>query len=199
MARVVWPGDSDTVKVKAVLDQIESEFAAGRMIVGPGDTVYGCLCPATDEGYEFLSRVKKRSGPFIHLMGSLEAALFQVKNPSASLRKQLAGVWPGPVTVVVPAANQARGDTVALRVPDDAFLQAVLGRRQPLLSTSANKAGGVPAVDGISAELAFPEFLVVDAGPSRTAQPSTLVDLTRGKPVVLRQGQGDPGPLLSQP
>jgi L-threonylcarbamoyladenylate synthase len=108
-------------------------------------------------------------------------------------RIKLARLWPAALTVVLPTVGEvpaARSGTLAVRIPGHAELRAVLYRVGPLTATSANRHGDPPftTVDGALASLAEPPDLVLDAGATAGGQPSTLVDLSRGEPEILRPG-----------
>jgi protein-tyrosine phosphatase len=95
--------------------------------------------------------------------------------------------WPGPLTLVL-----GPGDGVALRVPDQPFTLAVLAAAAgPVHGTSANPTGEPPAKDAPTAAINLGDQvdLVVDAGPARLGQPSTIVRVPPVGPAqVLRVG-----------
>ena len=108
-------------------------------------------------------------------------------------RVKLARLWPAALTVVLPTVEEvpaARSGTLAVRIPAHAELRALLYRLGPLTGTSANRHGDAPSttVDGALASLAELPDLVLDAGATAGGQASTLVDLGRGEPEILRSG-----------
>ena len=108
-------------------------------------------------------------------------------------RVKLARLWPAALTVVLPTVEEvpaARRGTLAVRIPAHAELRALLYRLGPLTGTSANRHGDAPSttVDGALASLAELPDLVLDAGATAGGQASTLVDLGRGEPEILRSG-----------
>ncbi|MBU1740725.1 MAG: Sua5/YciO/YrdC/YwlC family protein [Proteobacteria bacterium] len=80
----------------------------------------------------------------------------------------------GPLTIVF----QAMGDRLA---------QAT-GR--PLTATSANSTGALPATTAEQVEAFFGERidLILDSGPAASTTPSTVVDVTGDRPIVVRPG-----------
>ena len=111
-------------------------------------------------------------------------------------RVKLARLWPAALTVVLPTVADvpaARTGTLAVRIPDHAELRALLYRLGPLTGTSANRHGEPPSttVDGAIASLAEAPDLVLDAGATAGGKTSTLVDLSRGEPEILRPGACD--------
>lgn len=108
-------------------------------------------------------------------------------------RVKLANLWPAALTAVLPTVGEvpaARSGTLAVRIPGHAELRALLYRLGPLTATSANRHGDPPftTVDGALASLAEPPDLVLDAGTTAGGEPSTLVDLSRAEPEILRPG-----------
>ena len=108
-------------------------------------------------------------------------------------RVKLARLWPAALTVVLPTVGKvpaARSGTLAVRIPGHNELRALLYRLGPLTATSANRHGDPPCttIDGALASLAEPPNLVLDGGATAGGQPSTLVDLSRGEPEILRPG-----------
>jgi L-threonylcarbamoyladenylate synthase len=175
----------------------------GDVIAAPSDTVYGFLArPDRPRAVEELARLKSRAGPFLVLVAAWEDA----RRLSAELGEErwarLARVWPGPVTVILPASEDAAGahrGTIALRMPNATFLVALIrAAGTPLLSTSANRAGEATPVRAQEVARAFTEeiSLLLDGGPADSEIPSTLVDWTQSSPRVLRVGRGDPALLL---
>jgi len=105
--------------------------------------------------------------------------------------------WPGPLTLVVPAADdlcrEASGGrgTVAVRVPGLALprrLARELGR--PISGVSANIHGEPPARTAADVARIFPDgvTLILDGGPTQGGAPSTILDLTTERPTILREG-----------
>ena len=110
-----------------------------------------------------------------------------------TFRVRLARLWPAALTVVLPTVGEvpaARSGTLAVRIPGHAEVRALLYRLGPLTATSANRHGDPPftTVDGALASLAEPPDLVLDAGATAGGTVSTLVDLSRGEPKILRPG-----------
>jgi L-threonylcarbamoyladenylate synthase len=144
-------------------------------------------------------RLKKRDvGKPLSVIAS---DLDMVKEISASLPlsfRLLAGeFWPGPLTLVLPAAAGlpefllGPGRTIAVRIPPLPWLRALVREvGQPLTATSANLSG--------EKELAYPAEVaavfrgkvdvIVDGGPAPGGAPSTIVDLTSPEPRILRLG-----------
>lgn len=173
--------DADVIQAAAVLRR-------GGTVVLPTDTVYGLAARPGGEGR--LAELKGRPAemPVAVLVSSIEQARSVTGTWPAEAERLAAAHWPGPLTLVLPAP-QAGAPTVGVRWPDDAFVAALAAEVGPLATTSANRHGDPTpelAADAAAA-LVTPPDLVVDGGPCR-GLPSSVVDVTRPEPVVLRAG-----------
>ncbi len=182
------------------LDRALELLRAGEAIAFPTDTVYGVGSAGLDAGavarlYVIKERPRTQAIPLL-LADPEDLAL--VCSHVSDMAEHLAHrYWPGGLTLVVPAARYlpqelvAGGATVAVRVPDHPVLRALIRRLgQSLAATSANRHGGPnPA----TAQAVFEQIgdrlpLILDGGPTPGDVPSTIVDVSGDRPVVLRQG-----------
>lgn len=183
---------------RAALEAAAGVLRSGGVVAVPTDTVYGVAALAgSPEGCAALFRLKGRP-PTVALpvlVADLEAAL-ALAAPVA--RPRLAALarrwWPGPLTVVVEAAQpvpQLGGDglTVGLRCPDDPVVTTLCRRVGPLAVTSANAHGEPPCTTAEEVRAAFRGGLsaVLDGG-RRAGVPSTVVSVVAGEVAVLRSG-----------
>ncbi len=189
-----------------VLDQEKLKKAArllreGELVAFPTETVYGVGVDAwSQRAVDRLARAKNRppDQPFsLHLSCREEAGELSVEMPDA-VRELLEVFWPGPLTVILPAAERVPlwirgpGDTVGLRLPETTVardLPRYLGR--PLAATSANLAGRPsPTTAGhVLADLQQQVAVLIDGGDSVWGLESTVLDLTRPhQPRIFRQG-----------
>jgi len=195
---LLW--SDEPARDRRVITVVANALRAGEVVGGPGDTVYGLLAlPSVPRGRDALAAIKGRDTQFLLLVASTKAARALTGPAAEGVWEKLDRVWPGPVTVILPAPTPP--GTVALRVPRHAFLTPlleVLG--EPVISTSANRAGAPPARDAETLRTWLGDRLawIVDGGVSQVAEPSTLVDLVGDSPRVLRAGAGDAGPLLDR-
>jgi L-threonylcarbamoyladenylate synthase len=182
-----WPADPSHIAKAA------ERLRAGAVIAFPTDTLYAVAARAADPvAVARLYQVKERpSGqPMVWLV--LDRAQVErfavVSAPAAEL---MARYWPGPLTLVLPARIRSDGPTVAVRAPDhDVALALLRALGEPIASSSANPAGQPPPVDAdqVIAGLGDRLDLVLDGGPCRIGQPSTILDLAGSTPRILRQG-----------
>jgi L-threonylcarbamoyladenylate synthase len=181
------------------LDQALALLRAGEPIAFPTDTVYGVGAAALDATAVLrLYAVKRRPlAQAIPLLIADLADLDHVAAGVAPLARRLARLWPGALTLVVPAAPQlppellAGGATVAVRLPDHAWLRALIrALGAPLAATSANLHGGADPQTAaqVIAQLGGALPLVIDGEATPGPIPSTIVDCTGPEPRLLRQG-----------
>ena len=184
---VRWPADPSHIARAA------DRLRAGAVIAFPTDTLYGVGARATDPAaVARLYQVKRRpyGQPMVWLVTD-QAQVGRFAVVSAAATELMARFWPGPLTLVVPARDPGTMPTIAVRAPDHAVALSLLrALGEPIASSSANLAGQPPPVDAdqVIAGLADDLELVLDAGPSRIGQPSTILDLSGATPRVLRQG-----------
>jgi len=184
---------------------------SGGLVAFPTETVYGlgasvAHARAVDRLRELKARPANKA--FTVHVGSMEAALGFVPDPTGTARRLMRKAWPGPLTLVLdapdPAAAPALRDleaeaatavfyegTVGLRYPDDALAEALLRVvTVPVVAASANRAGQAPPScgDDVLRELNGHVDLLLDAGRSRYAKPSTIVRVRESRLQVLREG-----------
>lgn len=175
----------------------------GRLVVFPTDTVYGVGCRAFDEGaIESLYRIKERSlQKGIPILLADGEDLNMVARDFPAVGRQLAArFWPGPLTIIVPRretipTNISPNDKVAVRIPDNDIARSLIrAAGGALATTSANRSGDPPALNGMEALRALDGRVaaVVDGGEVQHGVPSTIIDCTVDPPQVIRRGALSP-------
>jgi L-threonylcarbamoyladenylate synthase len=117
----------------------------------------------------------------------------------ANARALAQAFWPGPLTLVAPAAVQCRVallaraglDSVALRAPGHPVARALIAAAGvPLVAPSANRSGRVSPTRAahVAADLDGRIDLILDAGPTSLGLESTIVACLGGAPQLLRHG-----------
>jgi len=167
---------------------------SGEIAVIPTDTVYGVVARASDPAavqrlYELKHREKKP--------GTLVAANIDQLVELGIKRRYLTAVeefWPGAVSVITYCGpeltylHQGVG-SVAVRIPDDARLRAVLEETGPLITSSANQPGDSPATTIEEARVYFGDQVpwYEDGGIVNRA-PSTVIRIIDDAIEVVRRG-----------
>lgn len=172
---------------------------SGRLVVVPTDTVYGIAADAFDAdatGRIFAAKDRSRAFPLPVLIRSQKQLPALTSRADEILDRLVAAFWPGPLTIVLPAQAGLRWDigrndgTVAVRMPLDPVTLELIRTVGPLAVTSANLSGHPPAQDAAAARAQLGDRIEVylDAGRREGGVPSTIVDITRREPKVLREG-----------
>jgi L-threonylcarbamoyladenylate synthase len=186
-----------------ILESAARLLTRGEVIVCPTDTGYALAANALNAravAKVFHLKGRVYSNP-IHMTVSTfsEAEKYTYVTPIARF---LANRYlPGALTIVlrkkenVPAMLVAGGDTVGIRVPDNAViirLAEITGL--PLTATSANISGqpGTYSTEEVAKQLGESLAqvpMVLDQGPIKGREVSTIVDLTASPPQLIRQGR----------
>ena len=164
----------------------------GGLVIFPTETVYGIAADYNNpQAMKKLREVKKRSGdkPFSVLIAQKGLISNYTTMASPLLYKLMDSFWPGPLTIVVPGKEEDK--TIGVRMPDNVIaLRLVQESNCTCAAPSANFEGAPPPTTCQEA-LKNLDGLVnaaLDGGPSEIGKGSTVVDLTKPKPVVLREG-----------
>lgn len=174
------------------LETISALIGDGGVAILPCDTIYG-LCAAYDIGEKALMDLKGRDSrkPFLVL-----ATVGQARKLCSEIPQDILDAWPAALTVIL---NRKEGGTIAVRVPNDRFLQDLLEMTgTPIYSTSVNIAGE-PSLHSLSAICKRFESLVdvvVRGDEMQGKVPSTLIDATVKPYRLVRQGLYDASELI---
>jgi L-threonylcarbamoyladenylate synthase len=173
----------------------------GGLVAFPTETVYGLGGNATNDVAVARIFAAKGRPPFnpliVHVPGLPEAEALAVVDERARLAA--ARFWPGPLTLVlrrreacaVSLLASAGLDTLALRAPAHPVAQDLLrAAGRPIAAPSANRSGRVSPTTAqhVATDFGNTIALILDGGPCPIGLESTVLDLTGGKPVLLRPG-----------
>ena len=168
----------------------------------PTETVYGLAADATsDAAVAAIYAAKERPAinPLIsHILDVETAREHAIFGPEAEALAR--AFWPGPLTLVLPAASTCRIsllaraglETVALRSPSHETARALIGAAGvPLAAPSANRSGAVSPTTAahVVADLDGRVDWILDGGPCRHGLESTIVACLAGRPRLLRPGR----------
>jgi len=188
----------------ADLQRAVAVLAGGGLVAFPTETVYGLGADAANDAAVariFAAKGRPRAHPLIvHLADAAQLDDWAIDVPDAA-RRLARAAWPGPLTIIlrkaprVAAAVTGGADTVGLRVPSHPVAQALLRAfGGGVAAPSANRFGAVSptTADHVASELgdALVDGLdyVLDGGACEVGVESTIVDLSRGRAVLLRPG-----------
>ena len=187
----------------AAIDRAAQALADGDLVGIPTETVYGLGARADDDAAVakvFAAKGRPADHPLIvHVADAAGARAFAADWPAVAQRL-VQVFWPGPLTVIVPrapgmAAAAAGGqDTVGLRCPGHPVAHALLvaARERGVAGVAAPSANRFGRISPTRAEHVVDEFepglLVLDGGACDVGIESSIVDCSRGHPVLLRPG-----------
>jgi L-threonylcarbamoyladenylate synthase len=201
VANIVPAEEASIVRAASILRD-------GGLVAFPTETVYGLGADATDDravAAIFEAKGRPRFNPLIvHLLDLAHAADCVEINELAQAAAER--FWPGPLTLVLPRRAEtdvsylcsAGLDSLAVRVPGHPVAQALLAAAgRPLAAPSANASGGVSPTTAahVANSLDGRIELILDGGSCTVGLESSVLDLTGGRPVLLRPG-GLPKDLL---
>lgn len=183
-----------------VIARAAEVIRAGGLVGMPTETVYGLAANALDP--EAIARIFAAKGrpshnPLIAHVADAEAARQLAAEWPAMAHELARRFWPGPLTLVVrrraiiPAALTAGLDTFGVRVPDHPVALALIrAAGVPLAAPSANRFTEVSPVTAaqVAHGLGDAVNLILDAGRTRVGIESSVVDVSGGRPILLRPG-----------
>lgn len=181
------------------LDEIARALLDGAIIAMPTDTVYGLVAVAADAAAVarlYALKQRPQGQPLPLFVGSVDQAreIVAFTAPAEALAR---AYWPGALTIVLRRNGSyatlaaAGGETLGVRVPDDALLRQLCLRAGPLTGTSANRSGAPPARSAAEVRAAFGDSvpLVLEGSVRDAAEPSTVLDCTDARRVrIVRRG-----------
>jgi L-threonylcarbamoyladenylate synthase len=183
-----------------VISRAAAIIRAGGLVAFPTETVYGLGANALDETAVqrvFEAKGRPASNPLIAHVSDADGAARLVRTWPETAARLAAAFWPGPLTLVlekaeiVPHAVTAGLSQVAVRVPAHPVALALLRAADlPIVAPSANPSAAVSPTTAAHVERYLRDKLdlILDAGPSRMGIESTVVDLSRRPPLLLRPG-----------
>jgi L-threonylcarbamoyladenylate synthase len=189
----------DAGKAKSMA-QAAQTILEGGVIIYPTETIYGIGANALEPKIVekvFTIKERKKSNPILVLVPdrqSLEDLVIGVPEQAEVL---MSNFWPGPLTIVFKASPivspilTAETGKIGVRLSSDNFCRELLNIcKIPITSTSANLSGepNPDSIGIINKRVLDSVDLIVDAGKLTSQTPSTVVDVTRGKVELLREG-----------
>jgi L-threonylcarbamoyladenylate synthase len=183
---------------KEDLQQACDLLLAGQVVAFPTDTVYGV--GVRYDSLSAVNRMRQAKGRDPHkpfpLMVADISQMDTVAYTDARVAAVAAHFMPGALTLVLKKKDVISDEsvngvsTVAIRIPDDDFVLALLRKTGPLFVTSANLSDH-PAANTTEEVLAQLDgrIAAVVAGQAKSHVASTIIDCTGEKLVCLRAGQ----------
>ncbi len=182
------------------LEQAVHHLRNGGVVAIPTDTLYALAADVFNTAaLDRIFAIKGRSDDLALpvLVSGWDQLEMVAENTPLKTRALAERFWPGALTLVVQKANglpdrlTAGRPTVAVRMPGHPVPIELINRLgSPITGTSANISGGADllTLDELSSQLGEPVDLIVEKGPTPKGTASTIVDITSGKPRLLREG-----------
>ena len=189
----------------AAITQAVQAIAAGQLLGLPTETVYGLAADAARPDAVariFAAKGRPSNHPLIVHVADADGVAHFARDVPAFAQRLMAAFWPGPLTLILPRrpdvgeATAGGQDSIGVRCPShpvaQAVLQALALATPPVWGLAAPSANQFGRVSPTTAAHVAGEFgdslLVLDGGPCGVGIESTIVDCTRGAPVLLRPG-----------
>jgi L-threonylcarbamoyladenylate synthase len=202
---IIYPSAAQIDEAAALLD-------AGELVAFPTETVYGLGGDA--ENPEAIARIYAAKGRpashpvIVHLAPEADPG-YWVRELPADAQKLIDAFWPGPLTLIlkraahIPAAVSGGQDSVGVRCPSHPVAQQLLsafhrrrmgtGKQGGVAGPSANRFGHVSPTTAQHVRDEFGDAVhVLDGGAADVGIESTILDLSRGFPALLRPGHVSP-------
>ena len=176
----------------------------GAVIVYPTDSSYALGCMIGDkEAMERIRRLREadvKTHNFTLVCRDL-SEISRYARVDNSQYRTLKAFTPGPYTFLLEATREVpkrlqnpKRRTIGIRVPDNAIVRMLLAELgEPIMSSTLLLPGEVLTMTDpleIKQRLEHQVALVIDGGTGGV-EPSSVVDLSSGVPVVVRRGRGD--------
>jgi len=202
------PFDADYTRAVELL-------CAGELVGLPTETVYGLGADAGNPAAVakiFTAKGRPADHPLIVHLAGHDAVEQWAEHVPAVAWELMETFWPGPLTLIlkkqawVPDAVTGGQDTVGLRVPGHPVALELLRRfaraktgPAGIAAPSANRFGRISPTTAahVAEELGARVPLILDGGPCKVGIESTIIDCSRGEPVVLRPGHISPEHLAA--
>jgi|TARA_B110000483_G_C18137601_1_gene520147 tRNA threonylcarbamoyl adenosine modification protein (Sua5/YciO/YrdC/YwlC family) len=189
------------------IKQVVEVLLQGGVIVYPTDSTYALGCHIGDKAaLERIRRIRQLDVKHnFTLVCSDLASISTYAQVHNSAYRILKAYTPGPYTFVLKATAEVpkrlmhpKRKTIGLRVPDNAIAQAIISTLgEPIMSTSLilpNEDEQLFDAYEMRLKLGKLVDMIVDGGAGGL-EPTTMIDLVEGIPLVMREGKGDSSPF----
>jgi len=186
--------------MEAAVIRCSAALLRGDIIAFPTETFYGLGVKYDNAAslgrlYALKKRPMDKAMPVIIGKRNLLSLIAAAIPPAAE--RLMDRFWPGPLTLILPAKDTlsdyitAGTGTVAVRIPGRSFALSLAEALEfPITATSANISTRPPAdcAEAVSRYFGDRLDVIIDCGKTPGAFPSTIVDATGKKPVIVRHG-----------
>lgn len=175
-------------------------LVSGELVAFPTETVYGIGADATSKEAVrsiFVAKGRPQDNPLIVHIGEKEQLFQYTQNVSSAARELVEVFWPGPLTLILEhrkniASSVTAGlSTIGIRMPNHPVALALLQVAGiPIAAPSANTSGRPSPTEAshVWEDLQERIDILLDGGPTGLGLESTIIDMTKKIPVILRPG-----------
>jgi len=172
----------------------------GQVVAFPTETVYGLGANAFDANAVkkiFEAKQRPADNPLIVHVSSIEMLKECVVEIPDNVKSLIEHFWPGPLTILfqrsakIPNEVTAGLPTVAIRMPSHPIAKALIEiAGVPIAAPSANASGrpSPTTANHVINDLSGRIPMIIDGGPSQVGVESTVIDVFRNPPMILRPG-----------
>ena len=188
-----------TPATDSAIEQAAALLRQGRLVAFPTETVYGLGADAlNEEAVAAIFAAKGRPGDnplIVHV--AEKSQLDDLCEVTADAKKLMDAFWPGPLTILlkkkpaVPDITTAGLPSVAVRCPDHPVALALLREsRVPVAAPSANRSGrpSPTTAQHVLEDMDGRIAMILQGGDCRVGVESTVLDMTKEVPCILRPG-----------
>ncbi|MDB5802170.1 MAG: sua5 [Rhodocyclales bacterium] len=176
---------------------------AGELVALPTETVYGLGADASNPqavAKIFAAKGRPADHPLIVHLADADSMIHWAREIPKEAIAIARAFWPGPLTLILKKEADVSDivtggqDTVGLRVPDHpvalALLRAFSSDGGGIAAPSANRFGRISPTTAqhVADDLGDAVGMILDGGACQVGIESTILDLSRGEPVILRPG-----------
>ena len=194
---------SDSAGITLAIESIKN----GGVVIFPTDTVYGIGCdPYNEDAIKRIYELKNRdSTKPLPILGYSKQFLENIVEFDEITNRIAEKFWPGRLTIVLPLKDDklkklSRGtDTLAVRVPNDKCVLALLKKCELVVGTSANISGREPFTDPQNTENDLIDCdIFLNDGIIQSSGASTVIKIENGEIKILRSGDISENDLVKE-
>jgi len=185
---------------KEAINKAVEYLKEGKVIAYPTETVYGLGCDATDsKAVDKIYKIKGKSEKkaLLFLVSNIKMASEYVilcKNAKKIAKKY----WPGALSLILPLTDKGKKifkrKDGGVRISSNEIATEIVKKfKKPIISTSANPTGLPSALTAKEVSKYFKDEkykpdLILDGGRLKKSKGSTIVNLTKDEPELIREG-----------
>lgn len=190
-----------------IIDQAVELLQRGELVAFPTETVYGLGADASNPSAVarlYAAKGRPTNHPVIVHLADFDQLSNWASSVPESAVKLAKAFWPGPITLILPKASHVLDEitggqsSVGLRVPAHPLaIELLKAFGGGIIAPSANKFGRLSPTraEDVRNEFKQEVALVLDGGPCAVGIESTIIDLSKKQPMILRPGMVDQGQI----